>query len=40
LIAAGWLSSNVDDYALAFVFGGLIMGGLTTWTVKVFGVRP
>jgi len=40
LIAAGWLSSNVDDYALAFLFGGLIMGGLTTWTVRVFGARP
>jgi len=40
LIAAGWLSSNVDDYALAFILGGLIMGGLTTWTVKVFGGRP
>jgi hypothetical protein len=40
LIAAGWLSSNVDDYALAFLVGALIMGGLTTWTVKVFGARP
>jgi hypothetical protein len=40
LIAAGWLSSNVDYYALAFLIGGLIMGGLTTWTVRVFGERP
>jgi hypothetical protein len=40
LIAAGWLSSNVDDYALAFLIGGLIMGGLTTWTVRVFGASP
>jgi hypothetical protein len=39
LIAAGWLSSNVDYYALAFLIGGLVMGGLTTWVVRVFGER-
>ena len=40
LIAAGWLSSNIDYYLVAFLLGALVLGALTTWTVKVFGARP
>jgi len=40
LIAAGWLSSNIDYFFLAFLVGALLVGALTTWTVKVFGARP
>ena len=40
LIAAGYLSSSIDDYVFVVVIGALLLGGLTTWTVRSFGMRP
>jgi hypothetical protein len=39
LVAAGWFSSNIDYFALAFAFGAVLLGALTTWTVRVHGAR-
>jgi len=39
LVAAGWLSSNLDDYVLAFALGALILGLLTHVVVKSYGAR-
>lgn len=39
LIAAGYLSSNIDDYIFAVAIGAIVLGALTTWTVRSFGMR-
>ena len=39
LVAAGWFSSNIDYFALAFALGAIVLGALTTWTVRVHGAR-
>ena len=39
LVAAGWLSSNLDNYVLAFALGALMVGLLTHVVVKSYGAR-
>ncbi len=39
LVAAGWLSSNVDVYVLVLTFAALICGVLTRIVVRVHGAR-
>ena len=39
LVAAGWLSSNVDAYVLALTLAALILGVLTKATVRLYGAR-
>jgi hypothetical protein len=39
LVAAGWLSSNVDEYALILGATALLLGLCTAVTVRVYGAR-
>ena len=39
LVAAGWLSSNVDIYVIVLVVAALLLGVLTNITVRLYGVR-
>ena len=39
LIAAGWLSSNVDAYVFIVLVVALLLGALTAFTVRLYGVR-
>jgi hypothetical protein len=39
LVAAGWMSSNIDCYVLAVALGAILLGFLTAMTVRVYGAR-
>ena len=39
LVAAGWLSSNIDYYVIAVALMALILGGVTFMTVRAHGVQ-
>jgi hypothetical protein len=39
LVAAGWMSSNIDCYVLAVALGAILLGFLTTMAVRAHGAR-
>jgi hypothetical protein len=39
LVAAGWLSSNIDYYVIAMMLGAFVLGVVTLWTVRAHGAR-
>jgi hypothetical protein len=39
LVAAGWLSSNIDYYVFAVTIGAVVLGVLTSLTVRSHGAR-
>ena len=40
LIAAGWLSTEIEVYVLAFVLLAIALGAATAAAVKRYGVKP
>ena len=39
-IAAGWLSSNLDAYAVLMLAGAIALGFATSAVVRRYGVKP